>query len=230
MLVPTDRAQTANAVPATSSDTVGDWAHSGLLSHPAQWLKRAIDLPIAILLCVLLFPLFAFIAIAITLDSRGPVFFRQRRYGLGFQPFTIIKFRSMQYETPDPHETETNSSYPRITRVGAWIRRTGLDELPQLFNVIGGSMSLVGPRPLIESESREHLACHRERFRTKPGITGLQQINVRNPLDAETRADWDIEYVRRWNPLLDFEIMLKTPRSLLHGDDISYEPDDILGR
>lgn len=187
------------------------------------------DLAIAIFLCILLFPLFAFIAIAITLNSRGPVFFRQQRYGLGFEPFTIIKFRSMRHEAPDPHERyEMSKRDPRITRVGAWIRRTGLDELPQLFNVIGGSMSLVGPRPLVEWESRECLARHGERFRVKPGITGLQQINARNTVD-DTRFDWDLKYVRRWSPLLDLVILLKTPFRVLHGDDIYYKPDSQKG-
>jgi lipopolysaccharide/colanic/teichoic acid biosynthesis glycosyltransferase len=174
--------------------TSRQWPRAALL------LKRSIDLGIALPLGLVLSPLFLLVALAIKLDSRGPVFFRQERRGLGFRKFTILKFRSLRHAAPDPHgRYEMNEHDPRITRVGEWIRRTSLDELPQLLNVIAGSMSLVGPRPLVEWESRDCIATHPERFLVKPGITGLSQIHVRNAVDLDARSDWDVEYVRRWS-------------------------------
>jgi undecaprenyl-phosphate glucose phosphotransferase len=184
-------------------------------------LKRGIDLVIAVPFCVLLSPLLLFTAIAIKLDSPGPVLFRQQRRGLNFEPFTMLKFRSLCHGAPDPSQRyEMTERDPRITRVGAWIRRASLDELPQLFNVIGGSMSLVGPRPLVEWESRDCLVRHAERFLAKPGITGLSQINIRNGGNLDLRSDWDVEYVRRWSPLLDLAILIKTPFRVVGGEDI----------
>jgi lipopolysaccharide/colanic/teichoic acid biosynthesis glycosyltransferase len=184
-------------------------------------LKRGIDLAIALPLCLLLSPLLLLTAVAIKLDSPGPILFRQRRRGLNFERFTMLKFRSLRHGAPDPRQRyEMTERDPRITRVGAWIRKASLDELPQLFNVIGGSMSLVGPRPLVEWESRDCLVRHRDRFLVKPGITGLSQINVRNGGDLDVRSDWDVEYVRRWSPLFDLAILFKTPFRVAGGEDI----------
>ena len=158
-------------------------------TNRALAVKRAIDLCAALILCVLLAPLFALIAAAVKLDSAGPVFFRQLRRGRNFEPFTLLKFRSMQIGMSDPHTRyETLSGDPRITRVGAFLRRSSLDELPQLLNVIAGSMALVGPRPLVEWESQEALRTHSERYAMRPGITGLSQISVRN--DRTREPDW----------------------------------------
>jgi lipopolysaccharide/colanic/teichoic acid biosynthesis glycosyltransferase len=177
--------------------------------------KRILDLSICLPLFVLLLPLFALVAILIKLESAGPVLFKQRRRGKQFEPFTMWKLRSLR-PAPDPHERyEMQETDPRITRVGSFIRRTSIDELPQLFNVIAGSMSLVGPRPLIEWESQECLALHGERFLMKPGITGLSQVIMRNAGDLASRSEWDLEYVRRWSIWLDLRILfLDTPRVL----------------
>ena len=128
----------------------------------------------------------------------------------------MIKFRTLRQDMPDPHSRyEMREDDPRITRVGAFLRNTSLDELPQLYNVITGSMSLVGPRPLVEWESRETLRKHAARFEVKPGITGLSQITVRNSVDLDSRSDVDVEYVGRWSPLLDLEVLLRTPAYVL---------------
>jgi len=185
------------------------------------WLKRVCDLSIAVPLALLLAPLLAFIVIAIRMETPGPAFFRQRRFGLHFVPFVINKFRSLRIGEPDPVANyEMSEADARITRVGRWLRRTSLDELPQIFNVIAGSMSLVGPRPLIESESRLCLARHAERFLMRPGITGLQQVELRNASTLDQRSDLDVAYVRSWSLYLDFVLMLKTPLRVLRCDGV----------
>lgn len=189
-------------------------------------LKRLFDLLIAVPLCIVLAPLLAVVALAIRLETPGPVFFRQRRRGQNMRMFTIIKFRSLRHAAPDPHERyEMLEGDTRITRVGAFIRATSLDELPQLFNVVEGSMSLVGPRPLVEWESQDALITHPQRYRVKPGITGLSQIEVRNSVDFCERLDKDVEYVQRWSLALDLGILLLTPWRLLRPGRVYPEND-----
>jgi len=183
--------------------------------------KRAFDLALAVPITLLLSPLFLLIAIAIKLDSTGPVFFRQSRYGMGMRPFTIWKFRSLRHGAPDPHDRYRMLEHDaRITRIGAFLRRTSLDELPQLFNVIAGSMSLVGPRPLVEWESLASSRTHPERFAVKPGITGLCQIRFRNRGEMGARWDCDVEYARDRTALLDLVILIKTPGCVLRRENI----------
>jgi len=182
----------------------------------ASAIKRFMDLAIGLSLVGAAFPFLLLIALALKLDSPGPVFFRQTRIGRHFRPFEMVKFRTLRHNMPDPHSRyEMSENDPRITRVGAFLRNTSLDELPQLYNVITGSMSLVGPRPLVEWESRETLRKHAARFEVKPGITGLSQITVRNSVDLDSRSEVDVEYVRRWSPLLDLEVLLRTPAYVL---------------
>lgn len=182
------------------------------------------DLLLALPLVVILAPLMLLIAIAIRIETPGPALFRQRRYGRHFAPFTILKFRSLRQGEPDPHANYSMTEEdPRITRVGRWLRRTSLDELPQIFNVLAGSMSLVGPRPLIESESRACLECHAERFLMPPGITGLQQVHVRNTVDLDGRSDLDVAYVRNWSPALDLLILIRTPLRVLRADGVYHD-------
>jgi lipopolysaccharide/colanic/teichoic acid biosynthesis glycosyltransferase len=190
-------------------------------SRSAIALKRAIDLAITVPACILLAPLIVVTAVAIRLDSPGPVFFRQTRRGLRFSPFTILKFRSLRHGAPDPHERyEMVQADPRITRVGAWLRKTSLDELPQIFNVLLGSMSLVGPRPLVEWESLQAREGFPERFLAKPGLTGWSQVTVRNSVGFDARCEKDVEYVRRWSLWLDLRILVMTPASLLRGEAV----------
>lgn len=184
-------------------------------------LKRTLDLAIAVPVCLVFLPLLCALAIAIRLDSSGPVLFRQQRRGLGFEPFTILKFRSLRHGARDPHARyEMLEDDPRITRVGGWLRRTSLDEAPQIFNVIGGSMSLVGPRPLVEWESRQALARFAERFQVKPGLTGWSQVTVRNAVGFDERCEKDLEYVCRKSVWLDLRILALTPGSLRRRDGI----------
>jgi lipopolysaccharide/colanic/teichoic acid biosynthesis glycosyltransferase len=197
--------------------------------HPSLHLllKRLMDLSIALPLCICLLPVFALIAIAIKLDSRGPVFFIQERRGKRFRVIRVIKFRTLRHAAPDPHARyEMLETDPRITRVGSFLRRTSLDELPQLLTVIRGTLSLVGPRPLVEWESRDCLAKHAERFQVKPGITGLSQVAVRNSADFFARLDKDVEYVHRWTLALDLRILAETPRLLVRGTGIYPEPSN----
>lgn len=187
----------------------------------ARIVKRTVDLLLCVPACILLAPLFVLTAIAVRLDSPGPAFFAQKRWGRKRTPFTMLKFRSLKHGEPDPHERyEMLEGDSRITRVGAFLRRTSIDELPQLFNVLAGSMSLVGPRPLVDWESREADKTHPERYRVKPGITGWSQITVRNGADFVGRLEKDVEYVRRAGLGLDLRVLLWTPLTVLRSRDI----------
>jgi lipopolysaccharide/colanic/teichoic acid biosynthesis glycosyltransferase len=185
------------------------------------YFKRAIDLVVALVLCIVLAPLLVVVALAIRSESSGPALFRQQRRGKNMRPFTFVKFRSLRHGVPDPHANyEMVEEDPRITRVGAFLRRTSLDELPQLFNVLAGTMSLVGPRPLVEWESQLAWKSHPQRFEVKPGITGLSQVAVRNSVGFGERLDWDVVYVKQRSLTLDLRLLLQTPWSLLRGQAI----------
>jgi sugar transferase EpsL len=187
-------------------------------------VKRILDLTITVPLLLLLLPALLIIAVLIKLESRGPALFFQQRRGRAFRPFWMVKFRTMRHGVPDPRRRyETQENDPRITRVGALLRRTSLDELPQLFNVLAGTMSLVGPRPLTEWESQDALRTHPERFCMLPGITGLSQVELRNGAESYARLDRDVKYVHRWSLILDAHILCKTPWRVIRGDRI-YPP------
>jgi exopolysaccharide biosynthesis polyprenyl glycosylphosphotransferase len=193
------------------------------LSHASRIAKRCLDVVLSALLLIVLSPVLAAIAIAIVLDSRGPVFFRQERVGRNQRTFRVVKFRSM-YRDADERKAQFEAeneatdgvmfkikSDPRITRVGRFIRRTSLDELPQLFNVLVGNMSLVGPRPLILSEAK-HAAqtWHARRLDLRPGITGLWQVSGRSDLPFQEMVRFDYQYVSGWSLARDVEILLAT--------------------
>src|SRR5262245_37304194 len=201
-------------------------------------LKRCIDLCLAALALVVLSPLLALIAIIIRLDSPGPAFFRKVRIGIGGRRFTMWKFRSMVHEAADDrhrdlvlplvrgcasdeaeHAGPGRRIYkltddPRITRVGRRLRKASLDELPQLFNVLRGDMSLVGPRPPITYEYEAYDAWQLERLGMPQGMTGLWQVSGRNRLSYRRMHDLDIEYVRNWSLWLDLKILLRTLRAV----------------
>lgn len=198
--------------------------------------KRCIDFVCSIALLVLLSPVMALIALAISLDSPGPAIFRQKRVGRWGREFTMLKFRSMHADADDQVHREFASDYingnghakrgtystsddkglykpngdKRITRVGNWLRRTSLDELPQLVNVLRGEMSLVGPRPAVPYEVEEYSNWHLQRLAVLPGLTGLAQISGRSGLTFEKIVRLDLEYIRRRSLALDVEILLKT--------------------
>lgn len=208
--------------------TPAEFHLSRLISCPTPWdhrsqlcVKRLLDLVVSLPTCVLLSPVLIFIALLIKMDSPGPVLFVQERRGLHFNPFKMLKFRTLRHNQPDPHERyEMQSRDPRITRIGAFLRKTSLDELPQFFNVLWGTMSLVGPRPLQEWESQASLEWHAERFLMRPGITGLCQVYGRNASEFAARLDKDVEYVHQWNLLLDLHLLLKTPGCVLRREAI----------
>jgi len=196
------------------------------LSHSSRFLKRALDLALTIPALIVMSPLFAAVALLIRLDSPGPVFFRQTRMGCGDETFRIFKFRSMtadadqrkhevahlnQHLSPggDPRMFKVRSD-PRVTRVGSFLRRTSLDELPQLVNVLTGEMSLVGPRPLILDEDRHVARWARRRLDLKPGITGLWQVLGRDGIPFEEMTRLDYIYVTGWSLFGDMKLLFRT--------------------
>ena len=191
--------------------------------------KRACDLLIAGALIVVLAPVLAAVALGVRLSSPGPIIFKQRRYGLDGKEIVVYKFRSMTV-TEDGHTsyTQVTRNDARVTRFGAFIRRTSLDELPQLFNVLEGSMSLVGPRPhaiAVNEQYRRLISGYMVRHKVKPGITGWAQVNgYRGGDDLESmrrRVEFDLEYLRNWSLRLDFAILLRTA-FLVWGDARAY--------
>ncbi|MGQ9409806.1 sugar transferase [Mycolicibacterium gilvum] len=194
------------------------------LSPGARMMKRVMDVTLASCALIAVSPVLLLVALAIKLDSPGPVFFRQERSGRGGEPFRIFKFRSMTADAWQRRNTVAQHNLsdgplfkmandPRVTRVGAFIRKTSLDELPQLFNVVRGEMSLVGPRPLpTEEAERIDGAAGLARLDAKPGITGLWQVCGRSDLNYADLQHLDSVYVRSWSLMWDIRIMAKTPR------------------
>ena len=174
-------------------------------------LKRLIDILLSLIGLVFLAIPFALIALAIKLDSKGPVFFRQERVGLKGKIFKTWKFRTMVVGAVNKglgYNVAKND--PRITRVGRFLRNWGLDELPQLINVLKGEMSIVGPRPTLQYQVDQYDAFQRRRLLVKPGITGWALIHGRNLLSWEERIKYDVWYVEHWSIPLDIWIMFKT--------------------
>ncbi|HEX2165579.1 MAG TPA: sugar transferase [Thermoanaerobaculia bacterium] len=195
----------------------------------AARVKRAVDVVGAWLLLVATLPLLAGAALLVKLTSRGPAFFVQERIGHRCRRFPMLKLRTMVVgaerdeaalaaERPDRVFFKLEDD-PRVTRVGRWLRRTSLDELPQLWNVLRGEMSLVGPRPLLVSDFRLYpKSAQLRRFSMKPGLTGLWQVSGRSRLPDERRIELDLEYVDRWSLGLDLRILLRTLPVVLRGD------------
>lgn len=176
-----------------------------------SFAKRCLDVLFASLGLVFLSPLFAIIALAVKLTSPGPVIFRQIRVGLNNRPFTFYKFRSMVKgaEHKGLGYAVAKDDY-RITKVGKYLRNTSLDELPQLFNVLKGDMSLVGPRPTISSEVAKWPPTLMRRQQVRPGLSGWAQVNGRNLISWDEKLILDVWYVENWSLWLDLKILLKT--------------------
>ncbi len=199
--------------------------------HPAnRLLKRFLDLTIIILALPLLIPVFGLIALAIKLDSVGPVFFGQERIGLNGRPFRIYKFRSMVNDAEKHWENVLKQSGavsdmrrpklvddPRITSVGRFLRKTSLDELPNLLNVLRGDMSLVGPRPQVRREVELYETWHYQRLKVRPGMTGMWQISGRSDIPFDEMCLLDIYYIENWSLGLDLQILLQTAPRVLFG-------------
>lgn len=206
-----------------------------------HYRKRMFDVMVASAGLVLCAPLLGVIALLIKAGSRGPILYKQTRVGLGGRPFVMFKFRSMYDEVPSVShrlyveelilarrgtrgEAETSwvnrKDDPRITPVGGLLRRLGLDELPQLFNVLRGEMSLVGPRPALPYEEEVYEDWHRQRFAALPGMTGFWQVRARNRVSFDDMVRLDLEYVRRRSLWLDLQLLLQTPWAALLGKGI----------
>jgi exopolysaccharide biosynthesis polyprenyl glycosylphosphotransferase len=191
--------------------------------------KRALDLACASIGLVLLSPVMAAVALVVRFRDGKPILFRQTRTGLHGRPFTIYKFRTMVADAEERlddvrHLNERSrvafkaTNDPRITRLGRFLRKTSIDELPQLWNVLTGSMSLVGPRPPLPSEVSEYDVWHRRRLSMKPGITGLWQVEARHEPDFDRWVERDLVYIDGWSIWLDLKILLRTvPAILAHG-------------
>lgn len=185
------------------------------------FLRRALDVFGAGLGLILTFPLFLIIGVLIRLDSPGPVFFRQERAGKNGIPFQIFKFRSM-YVDPQPTRGFQSGDDPRITRVGRWLRRLSLDELPQLINIIKGEMSFIGPRPALIYQIDRYNSQQQHRLDVRPGITGWAQVNGRNALSWEEKIELDLWYIEHCTFWLDLRILFKTAKAVLNQSGVYF--------
>lgn len=183
--------------------------------------KRIIDVVGALCGIIVFSPIFIITSILIKLESKGSIIFKQIRVGKDSKPFYIYKFRSMKTDAPNMATNDLKNPEVYITRVGKFIRKTSIDELPQLFNILKGDMSIVGPRPVIEKE-RDLLQLRREYYidKIKPGVTGWAQINGRDNLDTEEKVKYDKEYLYNRSMKFDIYIILKTFIKVLKGSDI----------
>lgn len=238
--------------PEEQGGTKSGWPADGKLYPDLEWqakskriprlIKRAVDIAGSLAALLLFSPLFAFIAAAIKLTSRGPVLFRQTRVGQFGHTFQFLKFRSMRVGSdPRIHQQFINefikassnqtspgqvksqvykiTDDPRVTRVGRILRKTSLDEIPQFWNVLVGEMSLVGPRPPIPYELESYRPWHKRRIlEVKPGLTGLWQIYGRSRTTFDEMVRLDLRYARTWSLMLDLKILLQTPRAMVSGE------------
>lgn len=202
----------------------------GPLTVMEQALKRQLDLIVASAAIVVLSPLLLLISLIIKLDSSGPILFRQHRNGFNGQPFVIFKFRTMNVLENGPVIEQAKKVDPRVTRVGRWLRKTSIDELPQLFNVVLGDMSLIGPRPHARAHDDQYsrlIATYAFRHHVKPGITGWAQINGCRGETArleqmQQRVELDLWYINNWNPFLDIRILVWTCFAVFRSQEAAY--------
>jgi len=183
--------------------------------------KRAFDFAAALATLIVCLPVIAVVALAVGVILGRPILFRQQRPGRAARPFTLLKFRTMTVTESCLVDPSTDAA--RLTRTGALLRRASLDELPQLWNVLKGEMSLVGPRPLLMEYLPLYTDEQAERHRMRPGITGLAQVNGRNEIAWEQKLQWDTWYVRHWSFGLDLRILLATVGKVLRREGISHE-------
>lgn len=194
-------------------------------------LKQLFDTVLSFFLVILLLPVLLLISVLIKLDSRGPVFFVQERIGKAHRPFQIYKYRTM---VPNAIHMGTgiytDEKDPRITRIGRFLRNTSLDELPQLFNILKGDMSFIGPRPTIQEQVQQYDAIQRKRLLMKPGITGLAQVNGRNSISWPERIKFDVQYVENWTVSLDLKILFRTVAVILKREGLYGEKENFVIR
>ncbi|HIF30069.1 MAG: sugar transferase [Pirellulaceae bacterium] len=191
-------------------------AISSIRPRSGRWAKRVFDVIAISVIIVPVLPLMGLIALAIKWNSPGPILYRQRRLGVGEHPFTVLKFRSMRMDADRCGPQFTTTDDPRITSVGKLLRGTSLDELPQLFNVLLGDMSLIGPRPYVGFELEGWSEADRAtRASVRPGISGMAQVSGRSDLKPNEIRDIDLDYVRRWSLVADVWIIWQTVTSVL---------------
>jgi Undecaprenyl-phosphate galactose phosphotransferase WbaP len=212
---------------------LGIQVRNNLLDSGSRTVKRTIDLTASTLLTLLLLPLLMIISILIVVESGFPVFYFQKRLGRGGRTFRMWKFRTMVQDSAgvldrylasnselrkEWAECQKLRNDPRITMVGRVLRKTSLDELPQLWNVIKGEMSLVGPRPIVDAEVAKYQAAYSIYVKTTPGLTGLWQVSGRNRTTYPERVAYDTYYVRNWSVWMDIYLLAKTVGAVLTGD------------
>jgi lipopolysaccharide/colanic/teichoic acid biosynthesis glycosyltransferase len=207
------------------------------IPRSSQMLKRTLDIVGASLGLVLAVPLLLAVAVAIKIDSPGPVFYRQRRLGKDRREFTLLKFRTMRVDTDEAAHRDyiaattagvaaasSNGLFKlersvEVTRTGRWLRRTSLDELPQLLNVLKGEMSLVGPRPCLPYELEHFAPHHYDRFLVPAGLTGLWQVSARARATFGEALDLDVLYAQSWSLSLDLSLLARTPLQLIRSTE-----------
>lgn len=229
--------RTATKTVGTAAVSVAQPIHA-LVEFPrlalpgARRVKRTLDVVFALALAIVALPVFLITALAILIESGRPVFFSHSRIGRGGRSFRLLKFRTMsrnadvilaEHLSSDPdaaREWEQNRKLrhdPRVTRIGRILRRTSLDELPQVWNILRGDMSIAGPRPIVEAEIPKYGAAYPLYALAKPGLTGLWQVSGRNDTTYRRRVELDAAYVRTWTPSLDFKLLVKTVDVVVRG-------------
>ncbi len=195
-------------------------------------IKRAVDLLLSISALFILWPVLLAISLAIKINSRGPVFFRQKRIGIHKSHFNILKFRTMRIDTPKDIPTHLVANPEQyITKVGRFLRKTSLDEIPQIFNIIGGTMAIIGPRPALWNQF--DLITERDKYGANdvvPGLTGWAQINGRDELPIETKARFDGEYVMNMSAWLDIKCFLGTIVSVIKSKGVVEGGTGVIGK
>ncbi len=186
-------------------------------------VKRILDLSLSLPALIFILPFWLAIAILIKLDSKGPIFYIHTRSGLNGKEFKCYKFRSMLIDS-DPNTLASSATDPRITRLGRFLRKSSLDETPQLINVLLGDMSLVGPRPALPVQVKHFNEQEKLKLNVKPGLTGWTQVNGRNSIPYEKRLELDVWYALHSNVLLDLWILVKTIKVLIMDDGV-YDPN-----
>lgn len=233
--VPPDRRMRSEGCLAAAQLTEGKESAAPWIGH--EFVKRTIDILLSSALILMMTPLVVVLCVLIWSTSAGPAFFRQERLGVRKKPFVMLKLRTMYVDNDDRLHREYVTKMlsvdsepamadsgickldadPRITPVGAWLRRTSLDELPQLINVLRGDMSLVGPRPMLPWEVELLNELHQQRFEVKPGITGLWQVSGRSRLSMRRAMELDVEYVLRRSLARDLVILARTVPAIFDG-------------
>lgn len=204
--------------------------HSNIYSNFYLTVKRLFDIAASLFALLITLPLTLVVSLCIYLDDRGPIFYTQERIGKDGKPFRIYKFRSMcqNADAKKKELTEQNevngamfkmSNDPRVTRIGCFIRRHSIDELPQLINVLLGNMTVVGPRPPLPEEVDQYSQHDKERLKVKPGCTGLWQVSGRNSLDFDEMVELDIDYIEHASLLLDVKICFKTVWIMIYPNE-----------